>query len=192
MVHMAQVRPSPEELEAAASRTVRDVIAPGLRVLFCGINPGLYTAYTGNHFAGPGNRFYPALYAGGFTPRLYRPDEKDLLLQHGLGITNVVPRASRAADELTVEEYRAGAQALTRKVRRYAPHWLAVLGIGSYRTAFARPKAQVGEQTEHQIGATRVYVLPNPSGLNAHFTPTALGQMFAQFRQLVERTAPHA
>jgi TDG/mug DNA glycosylase family protein len=181
------IRPSREELAGAASRTVADVIAPGLRILFCGINPGLYTAFSGNHFAGPGNRFYPALYAGGFTPRLYRPDEKNLLLQHGLGITNVVPRASRAADELTAEEYRKGAEALNRKVRRYAPRWLAVLGIGAYRTAFARSKAQSGEQLDHQIGTTRVYVLPNPSGLNAHFSPAALGKLFAEFREYADQ-----
>lgn len=166
------------------------MIAPGLRVLFCGINPGLYTAFTGHHFAGPSNRFYPALHASGFTPRVLRPAEKDLLLDYGLGITNVIARATRSAGELTTEEYREGAIALRRKVLRFQPCWLAVLGLGAYRTGFARPKAILGEQTEDQVGATRVYVLPNPSGLNAHFTPAEFGRVYGAFRVLVEQTCP--
>ena len=183
-------RPTPDQLEAAALKTVEDVIAPGLKVLFCGINPGLYTAYTGNHFAGPSNRFYPTLYASGFTPRLLRPDEKNLLLDYGLGITNVVARASRSANELTVEEYRRGAAILARKARRYQPCWLAVLGVIAYRTAFERPKAELGEQSDHRIGGTRVFVLPNTSGLNAHFKPADFARIYGDFRHLVQRTCP--
>jgi TDG/mug DNA glycosylase family protein len=181
-------RPTAEQLEAAALKTVEDVIAPGLKVLFCGINPGLYTAHTGNHFAGPSNRFYPTLYASGFTPRLLRPEEKRLLLDYGLGITNVVARASRSADQLTIEEYRHGAVVLAGKIRRSRPCWLAVLGIGAYRTAFERPRADLGEQPDHRIAGTRVFVLPNTSGLNAHFRPADFARIYREFRELVQGT----
>ncbi|MGN6245972.1 MAG: G/U mismatch-specific DNA glycosylase [Motilibacteraceae bacterium] len=177
--------PSRAELFAAADRLVPDVVAPGLRVLFCGINPGLYTAWAGHHFARPGNRFWPALAASGFTPRLYAPAEEHLLLELGLGITNVVPRASAAAAELGPAELRAGGARLTRLVLAQRPRFLAVLGVTAYRTAFARPKAALGEQPE-RIGGTRVWVLPNPSGLNAHHTPGSLADLFAELRRAVE------
>src|SRR5882672_10624127 len=170
-------KPTKQELVEAAGKTVPDVIAPGLRVLFCGINPGLYTAAVGHHFARPGNRFWPALHASGFTPRLYGPAEQDLLLDLGLGITNVVARTTASADELTRDEYLAGAVVLTKKVRRYTPAWLAIVGIGAHRIAFGRRDAVVGPQ-EHTIGDTRIWVLPNPSGLNAHWTPPALAAEF--------------
>lgn len=160
------------------------MIAPGLDVLFCGINPGLYSGATGYHFARPGNRFWPALHAGGFTPRLLDPSEQDELLTLGLGITNVVARATARADELTAAELRAGGARLTRTVTRYRPRWLAVVGITAYRTAFDRPKATVGRQPG-RIGATRVWVLPNPSGLNAHWTPATLAKAFAELREQV-------
>jgi TDG/mug DNA glycosylase family protein len=180
------VKPTSEELQAAAGRTVPDVIAPSLNVLFCGINPGLYTAVVGHHFARPGNRFWPALHASGFTPRLLAPEEESLLLDYGLGVTNVVDRATASAAALRAEEYRQGAQHLERKVRQFAPRWLAVLGIGAYRTAFERAEAHIGPQS-HAIGKTRVWVLPNPSGLNAHYRPAQLAELFAELRQAVER-----
>src|SRR5437868_1802607 len=136
-------RPTRAELLAAKDKTVPDLIAPGLAVLFCGINPGLYTAAIGHHFGRPGNRFWPALHAGGFTPRLFDPSEEHELLPLGYGITNVVARATAAADELTEAEMIAGGKALRAKVREFAPRYLAVLGIGAYRTAFARPKAAI-------------------------------------------------
>ena len=174
-------RPAPADLIAAQDRTIPDVIAPGLRVLFAGINPGLYSAATGHHFARPGNRFWPALHRSGFTPRQLRPDEQDLLLGLGLGITNIVARATARAAELSPAELRAGAGLLTGKLTRLAPGWLAVLGVTAYRTAFGDPGAQVGPQ-DTAVGATRIWVLPNPSGLNAHYTPGALAAEFARLR----------
>src|SRR5262252_4907930 len=135
-------RPTPAELAAARQLTIPDVAAPGLRVLFSGINPGLYSAATGYHFARPGNRFWPALYRSGFTPRQFRPDEQEQLLGLGLGITNIVDRATARADELTTQELRAGGRALAAKVARLAPRWLAVVGVTVYRTAFGHPRAQ--------------------------------------------------
>ena len=175
------VSPTRAELEAAASRTIPDVIAPGLRVLFSGINPGLFSAWTGHHFARPGNRFWPALHRSGFTPRVLHPSEQDQLPALGLGITNVVERASARADELTLAELREGGEVLRDKVRRFGPEWLAVLGVTAYRTAFDAPKAAVGPQ-DTLLGSTRVWVLPNPSGLNAHYTPEALAAEFARLR----------
>jgi TDG/mug DNA glycosylase family protein len=174
-------KPTREEQQAAAGRTVPDVIAPGLRVLFCGINPGLYTAATGHPFARPGNRFWPALHASGFTPRLFAPHEARSLLALGYGITSVVARATATADELTREEFVEGGRLLALKVRRHRPAFLAVLGVGAYRAAFARPKARLGRQDEN-MGDTAVWVLPNPSGLNAHYQPKDLARLFAELR----------
>jgi len=156
---------------------VRDVIAPGLRVLFCGINPGLYSAAVGHHFARPGNRFWPALHASGFTDRRLSPFEERELLARGCGITNVVARATAGADELTEAELVRGARQLQARVRRYAPDFLAVLGIGAYREAFQRPRARLGRQPE-RLGPTTVWVLPNPSGLNAHYQARELERLF--------------
>jgi TDG/mug DNA glycosylase family protein len=181
-------RPSPADLAAAAGREIPDVIAPRLAVLFCGINPGLWSAAVGQHFARPGNRFWPALHRSGFTDRQLRPDEQQELLRYRLGITNVVARGSARADELSSAELVAGGEVLRAKARRYRPDWLAVLGIGAYRTAFATRGAVVGEQ-EHTVGATRIWVLPNPSGLNAHFTPDRLVVEFARLRQAATATA---
>jgi double-stranded uracil-DNA glycosylase len=174
-------RPAQADLIAARDRTIPDVSAPGLQVLFAGINPGLYSAATGHHFARPGNRFWPALHRSGFTPRQLRPDEQDLLLALGLGITNIAARATARAAELSPAELRAGAGLLTGKLGQLTPRWLAVLGVTAYRTAFGRPDAQVGPQ-EAVIGPTRVWVLPNPSGLNAHYTAGALAAEFARLR----------
>ncbi|MDQ1611207.1 MAG: double-stranded uracil-DNA glycosylase [Pyrinomonadaceae bacterium] len=178
-------KPTKEELLAAAGKTVPSVIAPNLRVLFCGINPGLYTAAVGHHFARPGNRFWPALHASGFTDRLLSPFEERELLAQGYGITNVVERATATAAELDAAEYVEGGRKLAAKVRRYRPAFLAVLGVGAYRTAFARPKAALGLQPE-TIGDTSVWVLPNPSGLNAHYQPKDLARMFRELRLAVE------
>lgn len=176
------MRPTPAELEAARDRTIPDVIAPGLSVLFSGINPGLWSAATGLHFARPGNRFWPTLHRSGFTPRQLRPEEEWELLDVGLGITNVAPRATARADELTREELVVGAEVLRAKVERLRPGWLAVVGIGAYRTGFGRPDAVVGPQ-EESLGETRVWVLPNPSGLNAHWPAAALAEESARLRE---------
>lgn len=178
---MAERRPTREELLAAEGKTVADVIAPGLRVLFCGINPGLYSGLTGHHFARPGNRFWPTLHASGFTDRVLRPSEERELLARGYGITNVVERATATAAELAAQEFVQGGQQLREKVLRYRPRFLAVLGIGAYRTAFAQPKAVLGLQPE-RIGSTQVWVLPNPSGLNAHYQLADLARLFAELR----------
>ncbi|MFE0413739.1 G/U mismatch-specific DNA glycosylase [Streptomyces tendae] len=172
-------------MEAARDRLVPDVVADGLRVLFCGINPGLMTAVTGHHFARPGNRFWPVLHLSGFTPRLLKPAEQGELPSYGLGITNVVARASARADELTAEEYREGGRLLARKVARLRPGWLAVVGVTAYRAAFDEPKARVGPQ-ERTFGSTRVWVLPNPSGLNAHWTAQTMAEEFARLRVAAE------
>ncbi|HEX2219885.1 MAG TPA: G/U mismatch-specific DNA glycosylase [Gemmatimonadales bacterium] len=171
-------RPTRAELLAAAGRTVPDLVAPRLRVLFCGINPGLYSGATGHHFARPGNRFWPALRAAGFTDRLLAPAEEHLLLERGYGITNLVARATAGADELTREELRAGRRRLERLARRYSPAWVAVLGVGAYRTAFARPSATVGRQGE-RLESAELWILPNPSGLNAHYQLPDLVREFA-------------
>ena len=175
-------KPTREQLLAATEKTVRDVIAPELRVLFCGINPGLYTAAVGHHFARPGNRFWPALYAGGFTDRLLSPFDERELLKSGYGITNVVARTTASADELSKGEIIAGGKRLRAKVLRYQPRVLAVLGVGAYRTAFNRPKATVGRQDE-TIGATVLWVLPNPSGLNANYQAPALARLFRELKE---------
>lgn len=174
-------RPTTEELRGAAGLTVRDLIAPGLSILFCGINPGLYSGATGLHFARPGNRFWPALHAGGFTNRVLAPWEEHLLLEAGYGVTVLVRRATATAAELSDEEFLSGRRALERKVRRYKPRWVAVLGLGAYRTAFARPRAIVGRQPE-RIGAAAIWVLPNPSGLNANHQLPDLARMFRELR----------
>ena len=177
-------RPTREELLAAAGRTVPDVIAPNLRVLFCGINPGLYTAAVGHHFARPGNRFWPALHKSGFTARQLAPADERELLRAGCGITNVVARATAAAAELTAAELIEGGRRLASKVRRFQPGSVAFLGLGAYRTAFARPKAVAGRQPERLEGAL-VWVLPNPSGLNANYRPADFARLFAELRAAV-------
>jgi TDG/mug DNA glycosylase family protein len=174
-------RPTPVELAAAEGRFVADVLGPGLRVLFCGINPGLWSAAVGHHFARPGNRFWKALALGGFTPRLLAPEEEGELLRLGLGITNLVERASAGAAELGPEELRAGGTRLAAKAATARPEVVAVLGVGAYRTAFARPKAVVGPQPE-PIGGSSAWLLPNPSGLNAHYQLPALAEAFAALR----------
>jgi double-stranded uracil-DNA glycosylase len=178
--------PSRAALLAARGKTVPDVIAPQLRVLFCGINPGLYSGATGHHFARPGNRFWPVLHRAGFTERVLAPAEEGVLLQHGLGVTNLVARTTAAADELTKDELIAGCRRLQAKVARYRPRIVAVLGVGAYRVAFGRPKAVIGPQDE-SLGSAAVWVLPNPSGLNAHYQLRELVQVFRALRQAAAR-----
>jgi TDG/mug DNA glycosylase family protein len=178
-------RPTPADLTAATGRQVPDVLAHGLRVLFCGINPGLWSAAVSHHFARPGNRFWKALHLGGFTPRLLAPDEEAELLRLGLGITNLVDRATAGAADLTPEELRTGATHLAAKVARARPAVVAVLGVGAYRTAFTRPRATVGPQPD-LIGGVRSWVLPNPSGLNAHYQLADLAAAFATLRRTVD------
>jgi double-stranded uracil-DNA glycosylase len=179
---MQPFKPSRADLVAAKDKTLRDVIAPGLRVLFCGINPGLYSGATGYHFARPGNRFWPTLHQAGFTPRLLAPSEQRELLSLGYGITNLVARTTATADELSPGELLAGRKRLEAKVKRYQPRFLAVLGIGAYRTAFQEPKAVLGLQP-NPVGRTAIWVLPNPSGLNAHYQ---LADLVEQFQRLLK------
>ncbi|MCX4678762.1 G/U mismatch-specific DNA glycosylase [Streptomyces sp. NBC_01433] len=176
---------TPEELQAARDRVVPDVVAGGLRVLFCGINPSLMTAVTGHHFAHPGNRFWPVLHLSGFTPRRLKPAEQGELPAHGLGITNVVARATARADELGADEFREGGRILAEKTERLAPLWLAVVGITAYRTAFGERRARIGPQ-DRRIGGARVWALPNPSGLNAHWTVHTMADEYARLREAVE------
>ncbi|MBO0698996.1 MAG: G/U mismatch-specific DNA glycosylase [Zavarzinella sp.] len=179
---MTRHKPTRAELLASTDRVVPDVIARGLKVLFCGINPGLYSAWSGHHFARPGNRFWPTLHASGFTDRLLHPSEERELLRLRYGITNVVERASAAADELSAEEFMEGGKQLRARVKRYRPEYLAVLGVGAYRVAFDRPKAVLGLQPD-TIGEGKVWVLPNPSGLNAHYRARDLAALFRQLRE---------
>jgi TDG/mug DNA glycosylase family protein len=181
------MKPTKADLAAAAGTTLPDVIARDLDVLFCGINPGLYTAAVQQHFGRPGNRFWPAIYKAGFTPRLFHPSEQRQLLEHGCGITNVVARATAAAAELTPAELVEGARILDAKARRYRPRVLAVVGIGAYRTGFGRPKAKLGLQDEC-IGDARIWILPNPSGLNANYQAAELAALYRELREWVKKT----
>ena len=173
------------ELESFRDTSIPDLVGPGLRLLFVGINPGLWTAATATPFAHPGNRFYPALVAAGILSRLpafadgLSDADKTELMQRGIGITNLVNRATIRADELSREELRAGAENLASKVAAWAPPVVAIVGLTAYRQAFARPKARAGVQEERIAGA-ELWVVPNPSGLNAHDTVASLGEAYAQ------------
>jgi double-stranded uracil-DNA glycosylase len=175
-------RPTRDDLLAAAGRTIPDLVGPDLRVLFSGINPSLYSAATGHHFARPGNRFWPALHRSGFTDRQLHPSEQWELPAQGLGITNVVARATARADELSPAELIEGGKVLAELVARWRPQFLAVLGVTAYRTAFARPRAVIGRQPDTVAGVD-VWVLPNPSGLNAHYTVDGLAAAFGDLRR---------
>ncbi len=177
-------KPTPAEVKAAENSRVPDIIAPQLKVLFCGINPSLYSAVVGHHFARPGNRFWKTLHGAGFTDRLFSPAEDRDLLELGYGITNIVDRATARADELSPAELIAGQQALAAKIETFQPQVLAILGVSAYRTAFSRPKAQVGFQ-EERVGSTQLWILPNPSGLNAHYQLADLQRVYQTLRQTV-------
>lgn len=185
---MQGAKPTKDQLRDAVNRTVEDLIDYDLKVLFCGINPGLYSGATGYHFARPGNKFWKALHGGGFTERLLHPSEEHELLGSGCGITCFVGRTTARADELTPEEYVQGGKLLAKKIERFRPRMLAVLGLGAYRTAFGKPKATLGLQ-EEKIGRTPVWLLPNPSGLNAHYQPADLAELFRQLRETVSESA---
>jgi TDG/mug DNA glycosylase family protein len=163
------------------------IVEPGLLVLFVGINPSLRSAEVGHHFARPGNRFWPALHAAGYTTRLLRPDEDAELPTYGVGVTNIAFRPTRAAAELSRAELRKGAADLARTVAANAPRLVAVLGLGAYRDAFERPRATWGLQPE-RIGGRPVWVLPNPSGLNAHYKPADFARVYAEARAYALRT----
>ena len=181
-------KPTKTQLAAASSKRLRDIIGPGLDVLFCGINPGLYSSATGHHFARPGNRFWPALHASGFTPRPFTGFDDRSLMALNLGITNIVARTTATADELSAEELRAGASSLRRKVLRFQPRFLAIVGFTAFRIAFAQPKAIGGRQPD-AIGSTIVWLLPNPSGLNAHHQPAQLRALFSDLQHAVSASS---
>jgi|SRR5690242_277350 double-stranded uracil-DNA glycosylase len=184
---MASERPTRTK-QLPTGRRLRDIIAPNLKVLFCGINPGLYSAAVGHHFARPSNRFWAALRAAGFTERTLAPSEDRLLLPLGYGLTNIVARATAQADELNAGELVAGRRRLERKVRRYTPRWVAILGISAYRVAFVTPDATLGPQPE-RFGGASLWVLPNPSGLNASHQPTDLARAFRRLRRAASGAA---
>jgi double-stranded uracil-DNA glycosylase len=178
-------KPTKEDLRDAVNRTVDDLIDHDLKVLFCGINPGLYSGATGWHFARPGNRFWKVLHGAGFTDRLLHPSEEIELLEKGYGITCFVKRTTARADELSPEEYIEGGRVLVNKLNKFRPRMLAVLGMGAYRTAFTQAKAKLGLQPE-PVGETPVWLLPNPSGLNANYQLPDLIRLFRELREYAE------
>lgn len=177
--------PTREQLQAAYGRTVPDLVAPGLRVVLCGINPSLWSGVVGYHFARPSNRLWPTLHLAGFTPRRLHPSETGELLAAGLGVTNLVPRATARADELSKDELRAGVDRVAAVALDWSPRWIAFLGLSSYRIAFGRPKAAVGPQPQ-TLGGARVWLLPNPSGLNASYQLPDLVAAYAALREATE------
>ncbi len=179
-------KPTKAELAAAVDLTVPDLVAHDLDVLFCGINPGLYTAAIGHHFGRPGNRFWPALHGAGFTPHIFSPWQEHDLLALGIGITNLVERTSATAAEVSPQEFVRGGHRLTAAVTHLRPRVVAFLGIGAYRSAFGRPKAALGLQAE-RIGESALWVLPSPSGLNANHQLADLVRLFAELRASVKR-----
>lgn len=181
---MKNFKPSKEDLRDATNRTTTDLIDYNLKVLFCGINPGIWSGATGFHFAKPGNRFWKTLHLAGFTDRVLHPSEEHELLENGYGITSFCKRTTARADELRAEEYIEGGKNLIRKIDKYKPQTLAVLGIGAYRMAFNQPKAQLGLQAE-KIGGALVWLLPNPSGLNAHYQLADLAKLYAKVLQKI-------
>ena len=176
------MKPTREQLAAAAEERLPDLLAPGLDIVFSGINPGLYSTAVGHHFARPGNRFWPTLFGAGLTPTLFTGEDDAKLLALGIGMTNIVPRTTAKAEQLTLEELRAGARSLRAKILRYQPKLLAIVGFGAYRTAFEQPKA-IGGLQEQTIGVTEIWLLPNTSGLNAnHLQP----ELTSRFKELAE------
>lgn len=178
----APAKPTKDELQAAYGRTIPDLVRPDLAVLLCGINPSLWSGAVGLHFATPGNRLWPALHAAGWTPRRLQPWEVDDVLAAGLGITNLVARATARADELTDDELRAGLATLEALADRVQPRWVAFLGLSAYRVATGERRATVGPRAQ-TIGGARVWLLPNPSGLNASWQLPRLAQAYAELRE---------
>jgi TDG/mug DNA glycosylase family protein len=179
-------QPTPEQLRVAYGKSIPDIIAPNLRLLFVGINPSLYSAAVGHHFARPGNRFWPTLHGAGFTDRLLAPSEQKVLLERGYGITNVVDGATARADELTLEDLSSGIKRLEKRVRRHRPDWVAFLGISTYQAVFNQKSAAIGPQ-QARFGGAHVWLLPNPSGLNAHYQLASLVRLFGELRSAVSR-----
>jgi TDG/mug DNA glycosylase family protein len=182
---MENFKPTKEDLRDATNRTMEDLIDYNLKFLFCGINPGIWSGATGFHFAKPGNRFWKALHLGGFSERLLHPSEEHELLENGYGITSFCKRTTATAAELSNEEIVEGGKLLVKKIEKFKPRYLAVLGIGAYRTAFNHPKAKLGLQ-DKTIGNTRLWLLPNPSGLNAHYQLNDLAKLFGELRQAIK------
>jgi TDG/mug DNA glycosylase family protein len=179
-------KPTKDELFAARGKTVPDLITANLRVLFCGINPGLYSGAVGHHFARPGNRFWPVLYAAGITDRLLSPFEERDLLKRGYGITNIVSRSTANAAELSSSELQEGAKCLAKTVVKYKPRIVAVLGVEAYRKAFGHRDAVLGLQLE-RIGDSVVWILPNPSGINAHYQVKDLAELFKKLKKAAQK-----
>ncbi|MEM9118048.1 MAG: G/U mismatch-specific DNA glycosylase [Cyanobacteria bacterium P01_F01_bin.56] len=177
-------KPSKADLQAAYNQTVPDIIGPHLKVLFCGINASIYSAAVGHHFARPGNRLWKTLHRSGFTDRRLSPAEDHTLLDYGYGMTNIVARATARADELDNAELQQGYIDLVEKITQYRPEWLAILGVTAYRVAFAQRRAQIGRQAT-QIGDTQIWVLPNPSGLNAHYQLDDLAAVYGELRSAI-------
>jgi double-stranded uracil-DNA glycosylase len=173
-------RPSRDDLAAAVGSTIPDIIGPGLRVLFCGINPGLWSGAVRHHFARPGNRFWKALAASGFTETVLSPYDERQLLDVGIGITNLVRTATRSAAEITPAQLRRGAVNLERKVKRWRPGAVAMLGLEAYRAGFDCKRATIGRQQDWAGGA-QLWVLPNPSGIQAHYP---FGRLVAELQDL--------
>ena len=182
---MQRKTPTKAELVAAMNKSVPDVIAPGLNVLFCGINPGLYTAAVQEHFGRPGNKFWKALYLSGFTPKLFHPSEQYKLLDLKLGITNLVNRATVSQTDVSANEFIKGGELLTKKIKKYRPEWIAFVGIDAFRTAFTKKAVTVGNQ-ENLIGQTNIWILPSTSGLNAHYTLDKTVKLFKELKKAVE------
>ena len=179
---MKSFKPSKEDLRDAPNRTTVDLIDYNLKVLFCGINPGMWSGATGFHFAKPGNRFWKALHLGGFSDRVLHPSEEHELLENGYGITSFCKRTTATAAELSAQEIVEGGKLLVKKIELYKPQFLAVLGIGAFRTAFNQPKAKLGLQNE-TIRAAKIWLLPNPSGLNTHYQINDLAKLFSELKQ---------
>ena len=175
-------RPTRDQIAAARGTSVPDVIGANLRVLFVGINPGLYSGAVGHHFARPGNRFWKALHGAGFTDRVLSPFDEHELLAAEIGITNLVDRATAMAHELQPDELRRGVDGLVTKLEKHRPRFVAFLGLTAYRTAFGRASATMGPQ-EETLAGSRVWLLPNPSGLNAHYQVPDLVLAFAELRR---------
>lgn len=174
-------RPSPDALQGAYGATVPDLVGPGTVVLLCGINPSLWSGAVGLHFANPANRLWPVLAAAGWTPRRLLPSDTGELLAAGIGITNLVARATARADELSDDELRAGFPAVAHLADRVRPGWVAFLGLGAYRTATGDRRAVVGSQ-QHRLGPAGVWLLPNPSGLNASWQLPRLTAAYTELR----------
>ncbi|GAC1363136.1 MAG: G/U mismatch-specific DNA glycosylase [Actinomycetota bacterium] len=186
-VNPVRGRPSKAQLGSARGGTVPDVLAPRLEVVFCGINPSLYSAAVGHHFARPGNRFWQALHLSGLTPRVLAAYEDGQLIRYGAGITNLVPAATARAGELPPQALRAGAEVLAFRMGELRPRFVAIAGVTAYRIAFGVPRAQVGGQ-ERTIGGVAVWLLPNPSGLNAHYRLADLATAYADLHRELSRT----